>query len=562
MKFKCYPIIIVVIFICIIQRPAFAQNFSVVIQGNVLDAETNLPVDKVNVFLSGTTLGASTDANGKYVIRDSISTGKYTVVFSHIKYKIEAKELSLDLSTASADTLKLNVLLIPTKTTLEEITIKAAKDITWKRRFKHFEEKFLGTSALGRRCKITNPWVLDFKKHRDTLIASANKEIIVENQDLGYKIYCKLVKFHNVDFVTNYLAYYRFKKLAPSSNKQAQKWERARTRAFYGSFQHFASSLLHNRLSFYIKYRKIPPQNLGRQDLTTTITAKQLHNGKEIIMPHYLNIVYNQREEMAYIKAFIRQGINLDASTRYNQAISQSSWISITGGKLKVSDLGVIMDDPTKLQTYGYWAWQRVGNLLPSDFVPTAYKQTLRLSKIAKVKELTQFSQNNPQEKVYLHQDKPYYAIGDTMWVSGYVVDAKSHRPTKHSGVLYIDLIDQQKQLKKRHKLKIDNGKAAIDIPLDTSFNPGRYHLRAYTKLMTLGDHQFLFQREFEVGQMNKSTFEGKLTYQNKVTDNKESVEYKLALKDQFGQVLSNQVFDLLTDLSQSDYFENTNNIF
>ena len=32
------------------------------------------------------------------------------------------------------------------------------------------------------------------------------------------------------------------------------------------------------------------------------------------------------------------------------------------------------------------------------------------------VAALQKWTETNPQEKVYLHMDKPYYALGDTIW--------------------------------------------------------------------------------------------------------------------------------------------------
>ena len=34
-----------------------------------------------------------------------------------------------------------------------------------------------------------------------------------------------------------------------------------------------------------------------------------------------------------------------------------------------------------------------------------------------------------PQEKVYIHTDRPYYLKGDTIWFRAYLVDASSLRP-------------------------------------------------------------------------------------------------------------------------------------
>ncbi|HAS46662.1 MAG TPA: hypothetical protein DCS93_39630 [Microscillaceae bacterium] len=554
---KIYTILLIILCINLPQR-SFAQSISVIIKGQVLDAETNRPIPKVNVFLSGTTLGASTDTSGVYLIQDSIPTGKYSLVFSHIRYITNAKGLDL----TPGDTLKIDMLLIPNKTTLDEVTIKAEKDLKWKKRKRIFEQEFLGTSKLGQQCIIKNPWVLDFKKNKDTLFASAAKEIIVENQALGYQIYCDLKKFQTVSFFTTYLAYYRFEPLKPKDDKQARRWRKARLRAFYGSFRHFASALLHNRLSkegFYIKYSQIPPENRPKTQQLKSIKSYQLHHNNEIITPHYLNIVYNEREEMEYIKSVVRQGTHLDIRVRYNQAAYQSSWINLVGGRIKVSDLGIIMDNPLKLQTNGYWAWQRVGNLLPYNFFPEELAQAIKLSKVAKVKQLKQYTRNRPQEKVYLHQDKSYYALGDTIWVSGYVVNAQTHEPSKLSGILYVDLIDEQNKLQQQIKLKVQEGKVAGDIVLDTNYTTGKYQLRAYTKLMTFGARDYLFRRSFEVGQMNPFSLEGKLTYQNKINNQQEeAIQYKLTLQDQFSQVLANQEFELWIKTDEKTYQKQT----
>ena len=56
---------------------------------------------------------------------------------------------------------------------------------------------------------------------------------------------------------------------------------------------------------------------------------------------------------------------------------------------------------------------------------------------IAKTQKL---SNDHPTEKVYLHFDKPYYAVNDTIWFKAYVT-IDLHQPTSLSKILYIDFI-------------------------------------------------------------------------------------------------------------------------
>ena len=59
------------------------------------------------------------------------------------------------------------------------------------------------------------------------------------------------------------------------------------------------------------------------------------------------------------------------------------------------------------------------------------------------------------QEKAYLHTDKPFYLIGDTIWVKGYLVDAQTHKESDaQSRFLYIELINRKNKVIQRKKIK------------------------------------------------------------------------------------------------------------
>ena len=66
------------------------------------------------------------------------------------------------------------------------------------------------------------------------------------------------------------------------------------------------------------------------------------------------------------------------------------------------------------------------------------------------------FNANHTQEKVYLHTDKPYYAIGDDIWFKAYVVDAQTLTSTPQSNILYVDLIDGRDSIKKTLRIPLN----------------------------------------------------------------------------------------------------------
>lgn len=535
---------------------ALAQNIPVTIQGLILDAETNLPIKSANVFLSGTTIGASTNAEGKYLIKDSIPRGNYSLVFSHVKYGIS----TLAIVIQAPQDFTINMLLIPQKSTLDEVTISAKKDRSWERHLKIFKNEFIGTSSTAYNCKILNPWVLSFSKKHDTLYASSSKEIEIENKSLGYKVFCSLKSFYNIGYQTSYKGYYRFQLLKPKNARQEKKWKKRRLRAFNGSLRHFMCALLHERIDkegFEVYTTTDSPEsnsNVPLQYIDPKKLYEQKNNETYISIPDYLKIVYiREREETSYIN-WRTKATQIARTLAKENTRLQSSWLSIQNKRIKVSDLGSLMDDPTKLHSMGYWAWKRVSDMLPSDFFPQDLLQAIQLSKIQTIKQLRQFTQTRPQEKVYLHQDKSYYAVGDTLWLSAYIVDAVHHKPSDLSKILYVDLIGPDNQVKRQLKLYNSQGKAAGDFTINNEFKPGVYRLRAYTKLMTEFNQRFFFHQRFEIGLLSKKEIQANLTYQSKTKAQNEAVNYTLRLKEGFKAQLANKPLKVVVKSSQKTY--------
>jgi len=89
-----------------------------------------------------------------------------------------------------------------------------------------------------------------------------------------------------------------------------------------------------------------------------------------------------------------------------------------------------------------------------------------------------------PQEKVYLHIDRPNYLQGDTIWFKAYSWLGNDQIPDTLSGVLYVDLLSQKNRAVLSKRLLIQNGTSFGDFILDTTIAPGSYPIRAYTRWM------------------------------------------------------------------------------
>lgn len=116
------------------------------------------------------------------------------------------------------------------------------------------------------------------------------------------------------------------------------------------------------------------------------------------------------------------------------------------------------------------------------------------------LKKLEEFTKKYPQEKIYLHLDKPYYAIGDDIWFKAYVVDSKTSAPANISNILYVELINERDSVEKQLKLPMQAGITWGDFKLSDSLSEGNYRIRAYTQWMRNAGPNFFFDKTIKIG--------------------------------------------------------------
>jgi TonB-dependent SusC/RagA subfamily outer membrane receptor len=110
---------------------------------------------------------------------------------------------------------------------------------------------------------------------------------------------------------------------------------------------------------------------------------------------------------------------------------------------------------------------------------------------------LQKYRQTFPQEKAYLHLDKPYYVLGDTLWFAGYLTEASLHQADSASNLLYVDLIDQRtRKSVALRRVHLSGGTGHGEIVLADFIAPGPYTLRAYTNWMRNFSEYFIFKKD------------------------------------------------------------------
>jgi hypothetical protein len=152
---------------------------------------------------------------------------------------------------------------------------------------------------------------------------------------------------------------------------------------------------------------------------------------------------------------------------------------------------------------------------------------------------LQRWTDSIPQEKVYLHMDKPYYAVGDTIWFKAYVTIGSRHQLSALSGALYVDLINEKDSIVKDLKLPITSGMAVGNFILGDEYTEGSYRIRAYTQWMRNAGPDYFFDRTFTVGEIGRRAIVIKADYQYKDINNKQVLTALLNFTNDEGRAIA-----------------------
>ncbi|HWD89328.1 MAG TPA: carboxypeptidase-like regulatory domain-containing protein [Mucilaginibacter sp.] len=402
-------ILIELIFCC---GQPFAQS---IIKGRVLDHSTHKPLANVNVFLSNSTIGDQTSADGTFTLK-GIKPGTYNLIASMIGYDMYSQSITLSDETITLPDIEIS----PKTNNLTEVIIRPHIDPYNDWYFEMFKKGFLGSSDLASQCKILNSSVLDFDYDQKTgeLKASSHDFIIVENHALGYRLKYLLTEFKkdtntiNKSTMVNFNGSVLFEKMK-GTDAQQRRWREKRREIYEGSEMHFLRSLLNDRLdkdgfrvSRYTVYKnpERPPDSLisAKIDFYTKLRDSKHNKGKwrdslsawkkragltkvlitlrdvplernEILLRtptagvyalgcdlDGLYINYNKLHHPAASIAYL--------GTRYNY---DSTLLNFASPYTFFDNNGWVLN-PDSRSFYGAWGKYRVSGMLPADYDPDA----------------------------------------------------------------------------------------------------------------------------------------------------------------------------------------------
>lgn len=169
------------------------------------------------------------------------------------------------------------------------------------------------------------------------------------------------------------------------------------------------------------------------------------------------------------------------------------------------------------------------------------------------LKKMSAYIDKNPQEKVHLHLDKPYYAIGDDIWFKAYVIDASTGAPSSISQSIYVDLIDEIDSNKIHLKLPLMGGVTWGDFKLPDSLSEGNYRIRAYTQLMRNAGPDFFYDKTIKIGNSWANKVFTKASHTYLTENNEQKVNTKILFTDKDGKPYANTDVSYVVNLEDKN---------
>ncbi len=404
----------------LLPRLASAQA---IVTGMVRDSVTRQPLPFASVFLANTTVGVTTTEQGTFVL-GRVPAGTYDVVASYVGYRL-AKQTVIVGATRQELTLE----LAPAINRLGEVVVRAHP--TQFVDYQRFARLFLGETTFSNQCHIRNrkDITIDFDKNTQELTASVDNYLQVDNQALGYHI-----KYYGLRFQCNlarqFLSFYGqpvFEEMKPRDEKQQRQWEANRLAAYHGSLTHFLKSVYDNRvvaegfLAQKIRIVRNPhhpradslARNLLARHRTSSSVAKQdtpfgwvsmpLSAAEQDSLRRWYNtpkafsLLYPAErpiDSLRYASAdgahtFLRFTDDLQVAyfnekpdPQYKQFIEpigppgapapaqrEVSQLRLLQPETELQPMGAPLN-PLALFTMGYWAFEKIGEFLPLNYVP------------------------------------------------------------------------------------------------------------------------------------------------------------------------------------------------
>jgi len=230
-----------IVCICFFSPKLEAQQ---VVTGRITDAVDGSPVQNVQIYISNTSVGTTSNASGNYSITVPIK-GSFEIVMLHIGYQPVFHKINTPQSFHQHDAaLKLNIREI------EEVIVNVHKNYGQKD-IDLFWSIILGAKPSKNGMEVLNPEkVRYYLSSNKVLKASCKEPIEIVNHQMGYRIRYILQSFQ-LNYRNNVFEFHGtsyFEELTPQNSHQKNRWEKKRQEAYAVSIIRFIQALYREQI--------------------------------------------------------------------------------------------------------------------------------------------------------------------------------------------------------------------------------------------------------------------------------------------------------------------------
>lgn len=368
------------------------ENKGLSVSGKALDSETQKPIHNANVYISGTTIGTATDADGKFLIPD-LNLGRYSLVISHVAYELQVFDLTLLNKDVDLGEVKLSIKVQG----MLDIEVSARKDNEWKKEIKRFKRSVFGENYEPDKIHIPNEYNLEYqysdiptaqkriKANKYPWMKLPDKELVkgngislsepfdfeIHNYYTGYVIDYSVQDFYVGDQTEEFIyGYMRFSEMETTDEDEKEAWLMNREKSYHGSLTHFLKSLIdgqHVEEGFEARITTLNPfksnkKRMIRKAKVDTLRGKNVEGRFKISSTEFPNV--KKIEFTDYLE--FEYWLEADKKGKL-----QKSWLMAKDDVILVYTNGVLID-PTSVYLFGHLTKEGLYEALPINYSPLA----------------------------------------------------------------------------------------------------------------------------------------------------------------------------------------------
>jgi hypothetical protein len=342
-----------------------AQDKNFTVRGIVTDEKSGQPLAGASVFCQNTTIGTISDSSGHFHLR--LPNGGYDMVVSYTSY--ETRLIRIGKGNASNDSM--NIVLKTEDKTMGEAVVTFSAEVAdgWDKYGQFFLDNFIGTTPNAGQCTLDNKDALHFYfyKKRNRLRVKAKEPLVITNNALGYKIKYQLDSFvyeYNSK-ISIYTGYPLFEEMQ-GTPQQEEEWRQHRFTAYTGSRLHFMRSWYDSTLEeegFVLESADSSAPN-------NFMPIKDTYDGK----------LYNVDSGDVEISFSGKLRVSYTAQAPDRKYLEEHKFPLTMRAQISALDIpdGFVIEEngyfyeQSDITNIGYWAWKKLAESLPYDYVPPA----------------------------------------------------------------------------------------------------------------------------------------------------------------------------------------------